>query len=287
MMKTILKWAGLIFLGLAIFLVIAGLFVSSNGKAAIDQTYEVSASLISDTPSDSASLAHGEHLARTLGCFDCHGESLEGRIFVDAPPFLVPASNLTAGEGGIGRTYTVQDWDRTIRHGVKPSGQSVILMPSKTYHNLSDEDAADLIGFLQSIPAVDNELPVRKIRLLGRILAGSGAFDVSEAVKTSPASTAKPPEAPTKEYGDYLASLTCTACHGEDLRGGPPLDPNMPPPPDLSPSGSWSFEQFATAMRTGVTPSGHEMNPEYMPWTAFNYMTDEELTALHLLLQSL
>ena len=39
-------------------------------------------------------------------------------------------------------------------------------------------------------------------------------------------------------------------------------------------------------MRTGVTPSGHEMRVP-MPWQAFSHMTDEELEAIYQVLQTL
>ena len=284
-MKKILKWAGLILLGLAILLVIAGFFLSSKGSSSVNQTYEVTATLLSTVPSDSAALAKGHHLAMTLGCIDCHGESLEGKIMIDAPPFLVPATNLTAGNGGIGAAYSIEDWDRVIRYGVKPSGEAVVVMPSKTYHNLSDDDTAQLIAFMQSVPAVDNVLPEREIRMLGTLLAGAGALDLSESVHTTANRQPKPPEGPTAEYGAYIASLTCIYCHGNDLRGGPALDPNGPPATDLAAAGAWAFEDFETSMRTGVTPSGHEMDPTYMPWTFTKNMSEEELRALHAHLQ--
>jgi hypothetical protein len=50
----------------------------------------------------------------------------------------------------------------------------------------------------------------------------------------------------------------------------------------------WTLDDFMTTMRTGVTPSGHQLDDEYMPWkTIFQYMTDEELEAIWLYLQSL
>ena len=48
----------------------------------------------------------------------------------------------------------------------------------------------------------------------------------------------------------------------------------------------WSEEDFIATMRTGVTPSGHQLN-DFMPWKYFGQMTDDELKAVWMYLQSL
>ena len=95
----------------------------------------------------------------------------------------------------------------------------------------------------------------------------------------------------TVEYGRYLA-ITCTGCHGSGFSGGPiPLaPPEFPPALNLTPGGElqgWTEGMFINTMRTGVTPSGHQLKNEYMPWMYFGQMTDEELKALFLFLRSL
>jgi hypothetical protein len=50
--------------------------------------------------------------------------------------------------------------------------------------------------------------------------------------------------------------------------------------------GGWSEADFIAAMRTGITPSGQALIPE-MPWQLYGKMTDEELRAVWLYLQSL
>ena len=50
--------------------------------------------------------------------------------------------------------------------------------------------------------------------------------------------------------------------------------------------GSWTLDDFVTAMQTGVNPDGHELRPP-MPWQAFVQMTPEELEALYLYFQSI
>ena len=286
-MKNALKWTGITILGLAIVLVSGGIAASSFGSSKANKTYEVTESLLASVPSDSTSIAYGKHLAKIHGCASCHNDSFEGKVFVDAPPFLVSASNLTSGKGGIGQAYSIQDWDRAIRYGVKPDGKASLIMPSKTLHNLSDTDTAMLIAYLRSIPPVDNELPERELRVPGKILTAVGQLDVASEVHLTADRAPAPPAGVSLEYGKYLSSMTCIYCHGDNLEGGIPLGPDAPVPPSLIPSGKWEYGLFKKAMRTGVTPAGLEMDQEMMPWNAFKHMTDEELQAIHLYLQSL
>ena len=95
---------------------------------------------------------------------------------------------------------------------------------------------------------------------------------------------------PTVEYGAYLAQY-CTACHSEDFTGGE-LDiapPDAPRARNITPDpagiGGWTLEEFMHAMRTGETPEGTKLS-DLMPTSAYQYMTDEELTALYLYLQT-
>lgn len=157
-MKKALKWTGIAILGLSVILISGGIIASSVGTAKANKTYDVAETLLDSVPEDSASIAFGAHLAQIHGCASCHGDTFEGKVFVDAPPFLVSASNLTPGIGGIGQSYSIQDWDRAIRYGVKPDGKASFIMPSKTIHNLSDEDTGALLSYLRTIPPVDNAL---------------------------------------------------------------------------------------------------------------------------------
>jgi hypothetical protein len=50
--------------------------------------------------------------------------------------------------------------------------------------------------------------------------------------------------------------------------------------------GFWSEEQFTDTMRTGMTPGGHPLK-DFMPWKYFGQMSDDELKAVWLYLQSL
>jgi cytochrome c553 len=87
-------------------------------------------------------------------------------------------------------------------------------------------------------------------------------------------------------YGEYLSGL-CTSCHGAGLEGAQSPDPASPPAPNLRAAGAWTEAQFIQTMRTGVTPSGHRMDTQFMPWESVGKLDDAELRALWLYLQSL
>ena len=280
-MKRTLRWIGAALLTILVLLVIAGFVLHSKGGGIEAVTYEVDPSgLIDSAPSDSLSIARGDHLTAILACRDCHSDDLSGMV-LDEPPFLVTPSNLTTGEGGIANSRTDADLDRAIRYGVKKDGAAVFpIMPSKFYHHLSDEDVGAIIAYLRSLPPVDNVLPASHLKTLGKLLVGAGAWDYTEYVSTSAHRTATPPKAVSVEYGEYLAKIACMFCHGETLVGGVELDPNAPIPPDISGAGGWPIDLFDKAVRQGIGSAGNELH-EFMPSRHFAKMSDAELNALH------
>lgn len=52
-------------------------------------------------------------------------------------------------------------------------------------------------------------------------------------------------------------------------------------------AGTWSRSQFINTICSGTTPRGNLLNPRFMPWNRFTLMTDDELDAIWLYLQSL
>lgn len=282
-MTRALRWLGMGLAGLVVLVLLLAASAYAVGSSRLGRSYEVQTASLA-IPTDSAALARGAHLARINGCVDCHGADLSGTVFVDAPPFRVVASNLTSGRGGVGSRYSAADFDRAIRHGLRPDGTALFIMPSAAFHGLSDDDAAHLIAYVQSVPPVDNELPPTEFRTLGRILSAF-AIDPALEVRTAPARASAPAVAPSAEYGAYLASVTCAHCHGQDLRGAQPPMADSPPAPDLAGAGRWSFDVFARTLRTGITPDDRQLDPEFMPWSITANMTDDELRALWLHVQ--
>jgi mono/diheme cytochrome c family protein len=290
-LKKRLKWIGLILgslIGLLV-LVLVGLYFVGTEK--VNKTYDVPVETIS-IPTDTATVQRGQHLATILICTRCHVENMAGKVDFAIPGMLtIPTPNLTTGTGGVGSVYTDADWVRAIRHGVGHDGRALFIMPSKSYYYLGDEDLGAIIAYLKSLPPVDNELPERRIELLGRLMDGAGMFppDAVEQIDHTGPRPVAPEPGMTAAYGEYLAR-TCTECHGANLNGipfGPPGE--EVPSPNLTPGGklaAWSEEDFFSTIRTGVTPEGRQLNID-MPWMYYARMSDEELRALWLYLQSL
>jgi len=61
------------------------------------------------------------------------------------------------------------------------------------------------------------------------------------------------------------------------------------PTPNLTfggPLASWREEDFVKTLQTGVTPGGKKLSDD-MPWQSFGQMSDDELHAVWLYIQSL
>jgi cytochrome c553 len=284
-MRRVLKMIGLALGGVLVLLILTVIVLFFVGGARHAERYDAQVASLT-IPMNPDGIERGRHLADIHGCTYCHTANLGGQVFVDEPPFRIVAANLTSGAGGVGDRYEPPSWDRAIRHGIGWDGRPLQIMPSAAFHNLSGADAAAIIAYLEQAPAVDNELPDSEIRPLGRVLSAV-AMDPAVEVNAGPARSTSPPPGPTREYGEYLSSITCAYCHGADLRGAQPPAPGSPPAPDLAAAGQWRLEDFQHALRTGMTPGGRQLNGEFMPYAVTARMTDEERQALHAHLASL
>lgn len=293
-MRKFFKWLSIILGSLVglILLVILGLYVSTSVR--LNRIYSVQAETIT-IPADPASIERGKQWVSSGDCMYCHGSDLAGTPFLDDPMLgKIPARNLTPGKSGAGSEFTVADWVRAIRHGVNPEGHSLIIMPSSDFYYFSDRDLGDIIAYLKSLPPVDEEWPDPELSPLGKILISAGALGKiieAENINHNAVRPSAPTEGVTAAYGEYLIEVSgCRMCHGEDLSGvkNPP-NPAAPPVPGLVAGNEvafWSEADFIHTIRTGVTPSGHPLT-EFMPWKNFRNMTDDQLKAIWLYLDSL
>ena len=290
-MKRYLKWAGLAIGGVLALLVLLILILTGVGSLRVNKTFDIQIASV-DVPTDSESLERGRHFVETIGlCQECHGENYEGEILGEDLLFgRVAPPNLTSGKGGIGESLTDIDYVRAIRHGVGSDGKALLIMPSEAFNRIGDEDLGAMIAYLKSVPPVDNEVPQSSARLIARILTvfdDEALFAANKIDHDAPRPSA-PSIGVTVEYGEYLATV-CTICHGENLAGGSLPDDFNVSAPNITPAGVlsvWTESDFISTIRTGVTPGRNKLDEEDMPWKRFGLMSDDELKAIWLYLQS-
>jgi cytochrome c553 len=285
-MKKVLKWIGIILGGLLVILIVAVVGLSIAGGARLNKTHDIQAEAIA-IPTDEAALARGEHLVHT--CESCHGPDLTGQPLIEDPAVgTVYAANIT----GLGATHTDADMVRAIRHAVDTDGRQLVIMPAEAFIHFSEEDLGAIIAHLKTVPKAGNDTPPPQLTFMGRVLMGAGLFgDVfpAEYIDHNQPFHTMPDIGANIEYGEYLSRF-CASCHGADLTGAQPADPESPLAPNLTQSShlaSWSEADFIQTIRSGTTPEGRQLNPDYMPWKSFAKFEDDELKGLWMYLQSL
>lgn len=292
-MKTVLKWVGIVigvFVGL---LLVASIGLYFSGEARLNKTYDFPPSNIT-LPTDAASIEDGRHRAEVL-CQGCHGEDMSGvENWFDAPPIgSIDSANLTAGKGGVGETFTTEDYVRAIRHGIDREGKPIFMTAVVSTAQLSDEDLGAIIAYINTLPPVDRTVNERSFTPLARIMLAAGMLGELPVESVShEIHVAATERGASVEYGKYLVTThDCQICHGQDLNGGPFPDPTVKKiSPNLTPGGEmafWSEQEFIDTIRTGVNPADYKLDPAFMPWLDYRKFHDDELKAIWLYLQSL
>ena len=287
-MHPALRWTARIGAGLATVLVVGAGTVYGLSERRLRARFPVPehALVVRD---DSATVAHGRHVATIRGCTDCHGAALAGSVMADDPAFgRIASANLT--RGGRGGALAPADWERAVRHGVRRDGSPLLIMPSHEYHVLSDEDLGAVVAFARSLPAVTASPPPTRVGPVARALYVGGKLPLvaAELVRHETPHVARAVPAPTAAYGAYVAS-GCVGCHGDGLSGGsiPGGPPDWPAAANITPAGigTWTEADFARALRTGRRPDGRMLNPA-MPYRSFAKMTDVEVRAIYAYLRT-
>jgi mono/diheme cytochrome c family protein len=221
-------------------------------------------------------VAHGARLSRVLGCTGCHGPALEGAPIAPGRPLAgtLNASNLTLVLPG----YSDAQLRVIIRAGVHPTRRDLWGMPSQIFQFLGARDYDSLIAYLRTIRPSGRALPPPQLSERDRQGIAAGL--------TKPAARlvedyrrAQPIElGPRYAFGRYIASVTCTGCHGAAL-GGDPVNRA----PDLAVVGAYDPEDFARLMGTGVGQSGRTLDPmmRYAARGRYSHLTTSERGALY------
>ena len=292
-MKKVFKWIGIGAGTLVGLVILAGFVLFLAGNARFNKVYAFPESNIT-LPTDPASIELGKHRAEAL-CQGCHGDNLGGveNWFSAGPLGTIDSTNLTAGEGGIGQEYSsTEDYVRAIRHGIDPDGKPIFMPAVVSTAHLSDQELGAVIAYLKTVPPVDHQTNGNRLSPLAKMMLAAGMLGQLPVESVSHDTRVSAPEAGVSvEYGEYLVNINdCHICHGQELAGGPFPDPTIEKiSPNLTPGGEvgyWSDEQFINTIRTGITPSGHQLDPKFMPWDYYRRFYDDELKAIFMYLQA-
>ena len=287
-MKRLLK--GLVWIVAVLVMLASGLvgYVYAVSGARLSKSYTVSVPSLT-IPSDPASLARGKYIVEKVSqCTDCHAPDLGGKEMENNFAMgRLHSANLTRGRGGIGARYTDQDFVRTMLHGVRPDGKSVVYMPSADYH-FTEHDLASVIAYVKSVPPVDREHPAPAAGPMTRALSVFVGFPLSPASLIDhdrvTFATPKDEHNPAAIGEQLVGTAGCVGCHGPEFAGG-----GGPPPGagNITPVGigSWTQQDFLTAVRDHKRPNGTTID-DAMP-RGYGQMSDADLCNIFAFLKTL
>jgi len=214
----------------------------------------------------------GKHIFVAAGCASCHaapGSKGDAKLILSGGQrfesafgtFLAPniSPDPDHGLGG----WTVAQFATAVTRGVSPGGQHLYpALPYTTYVRMTDQDVADLWGYMQTLPTSDVASQPHEVGFPFNIRRSLGGWKLlflrDDWVMDVP---------PELERGRYLveALAHCGACHtsrnalgGLDLSrwlAGAPNPSGRGTIPGLTPDKlDWSAADIAYYLESGFTP---------------------------------
>lgn len=253
-------------------------------------------------------IAKGKMVATAADCQACHTNPEGGRPFagdyaIHSPMGTIYTTNITPSKQfGIGN-YTLQQFTRAVREGVRPDGENLYpAMPYTSYSHMSDEDIQAMYAYFQlgvkpvEQPTKPTALPFpfnMRIAMAGwnMMYLDSSAF--------------KPDASKSAEWnrGAYLVNGAghCDTCHtprnlmmgevtSKPLGGGmvgPWYAPNISSDP-VSGIGNWSQAQLVEYMKTGRTVGKNQAAGPMAEavQNSLQYLPDADLNAIAVYLKN-
>lgn len=272
-------------LAVIVFLLVLGLAYVHFGSERYLANVTADAPFDHPIPNDLETIERGQHIARTRGCFGCHGQQLEGTDFSEEWDWVdtAVAPNLAQ----FAKEHSPAVLEAAIRQGIGADGRALWSMPSYNFTNLGDDDTAALIAFLQSAPVVEKDLPRPRLGWAARWRIVSGqAQHMADWADQMPPPLLGDGDDPQLVRGEYLAKTSCNECHGFDLRGMEDIDFVTP---DLAILAAYSDSDFRTLMQRGEAIGGRT-DLGLMTMVArdrFAHFTEQELNDLLAYLRTL
>lgn len=239
----------------------------------------------SELPAHEPDLANGEYVFTAGGCAECHAEPLArcrdpkikdehrlvgGRCLkTEFGVFNVP--NISPDkETGIGK-WTTLDFVNAMKRGVGPDGAHLYpAFPYYSYQRMSYEDLIDLKAYLDTLPAVKNEVPPHELTFPYNIRRAVGLWQLLYVDGKS--FTPDPKKSEELNRGAYLVEGPghCGECHtprnflGAQMQSEAFAGARNPEGkgkiPNITPShdgiGEWTAEEITGFLETGELPDG-------------------------------
>lgn len=243
-----------------IFKFSAGFALASIALLSVIKAPSVSSAAPPTVTGDATRGAYIFAAAAACGCHTTTNGSLAGGEKFEGPFGVVYAPNITQDpDTGIGKLTDQQIIDE-IRLGKDDEGGMLFpIMPYAEFSGMSDQDVADLVAYLRTVPPIKHEMPEPALK-----------FPVPPFTPR----TAAPAVAPTGGVprGAYLVNNVslCGDCHTPQKPDGSPdlakllaggFNPDLGLVPNITPDndtgiGRWTADQIASFLRTGQKPDG-------------------------------
>ncbi|KAF7600667.1 MAG: cytochrome C [Candidatus Dactylopiibacterium carminicum] len=222
-------------------------------------------------------VARGRYLAVAGDCMACHtaqgGQPFVGGLAIGTPLGNIYSTNITPAQGsGIGG-YTLEDFQRALRQGVRKDGARLYpAMPYVSYATITDEDVAALYAyFMKGVTPVDQRGPQTALPFPFSVRMSMMGWNLLFARQK----TFIPDPARSAQWnrGAYLAEglAHCSTCHtprnflmaeksGAALAGaslGTWFAPNISSDPQAG-IGRWSQQDLVSYLTTGHAGNGSQ-----------------------------
>lgn len=265
--RRILGWTATGLIGL---IVLGALAVYGLSEIRLARTYAASTHFTAP-PGDAV---EGARLARVLGCTDCHGGDLTGKVmFSQDGVGTLHAPNLTQA---VPRLKDGQ-FAAALRDGIRPDGTGLFIMPASRLRLLTDRETADVLAYLRTLPPRGPVRPPLSLGPLGRLGIVLGKLR-NEPETIAQDGRLRAAEVAGQAAGRRLAEATCAECHGADLNGSR----GALKAPNLLVAAGYSRGEFAALMRSGKATGGRDV--PVMSETArkrYPSLTEAEVEALY------